>query len=176
MKQNTEKIRGMVRRVVAAVLLGVVMCGGVISMAQPVQAAACTGSSFLDCSNGDTLAGPDECGNEGVLGFRPWFKGLVVKSNGKCEVGRPVGGDSAMTVYIWTIILNVLIDIFSAAGFLAVGFIIYGGFFYIQSGGDPGKVAKGKKIIAAAVIGLIIVILASVISNTVITILQQALE
>ena len=176
MKQKTEKMSGAVRRVIAMVFLGVAMCGGVVSMAQPVWADACAGSGIIDCSNGETLAADDECGNAGILGFRPWYKGLVVRSNGKCEVGRPVGGDDAMTVYVWTIILNVLIDIFSAVGFLAVGFIVYGGFFYIQSGGDPGKVAKGKKIIMAAVIGLIIVILASVISNTVITILQQALK
>ena len=41
--------------------------------------------------------------------------------------------------------------------------IIYGGFRYITSGGDSGKVTGAKNTIIYAVIGLVIVVLAQVI-------------
>ena len=50
---------------------------------------------------------------------------------------------------------------------MAVGFIVYGGFLYITSQGDPGKALKGKKTLTSAVIGTMIAMLASIAVNTV---------
>ncbi|MFZ1484402.1 MAG: pilin [Candidatus Saccharimonadales bacterium] len=62
-----------------------------------------------------------------------------------------------------SIITNV-INIFSAVvGIAAVLMIIYGGFRYITSGGDSGKVSSAKNTIIYAVIGLVIVALAQFI-------------
>ena len=55
---------------------------------------------------------------------------------------------------------------------VATGFIIWGGYKYITSEGDPSKVMAGKKIITAAVIGLVLTISASVISDTIVNVIS----
>lgn len=45
-------------------------------------------------------------------------------------------------------------------GLIAVIMILYGGFMWMTAGGNEDKVATAKKIITAAVIGLIVVLLA----------------
>lgn len=50
-------------------------------------------------------------------------------------------------------------------GMIAVGFIVYGAIQYATAHGDPSKAARGKNSIIYAVIGLVIVLLAAVITN-----------
>ena len=60
-------------------------------------------------------------------------------------------------------------DIFNVAygmaAVVAVGFIVYGGIQYINSAGDSGKVARAKNTIVFAIAGLLVVLLASTITN-----------
>ena len=57
-----------------------------------------------------------------------------------------------------------IVSIFSIiVGVIAVIMIIYGGFRYITSGGDSGKVGNAKNSLIYAIIGLIIVALAQFI-------------
>ena len=102
------------------------------------------------------------------LGFRPWYKGLTEVVDGKCEVKSPKNGDDIATGFVLPIILNVLADLFVAAGYLVSAFIIMGGYNYMTAMGDPGKIAKAKKTISSAVIGLAIVIFANVIINLIV--------
>jgi len=53
-------------------------------------------------------------------------------------------------------------------GLIAVVAIIYGGFVYMTSGGDPGKVKQAKNTILYAIIGLTVSVLAFIIVSTVI--------
>lgn len=108
-----------------------------------------------------------ECG-KGFLGFSPWYKGVTTIVNGRCEVATPSSVDGGLTKFVITIVLNILADLSLAVGYLALGFIIYGGFLYIMAGGDPGKVAKGKKTLTAAVIGTAIAMLSTVILNLIV--------
>ena len=114
--------------------------------------------------------GVDTSCEKNLFGMRPWYAGLAVKVNGKCQVGTPAS-DSEIPTFTWMIILNVMSDIFVAVGYLALAFVIYGGYMYLLSGGDTGKVAKGKKTLTAALVGLVIVLLASVIVNFIIGVL-----
>lgn len=58
-------------------------------------------------------------------------------------------------------IIAQVINIFSIiVGVIAVIMIIYGGFRYITSGGDSGKVGDAKNTILYAIIGLVLVALA----------------
>lgn len=68
---------------------------------------------------------------------------------------------------IWIIASNIFVDITIAASYLVLGFIIYGGYLYIFSGGDTGKVASGKKTLTNAFIGLGITLLANVILSSI---------
>ncbi len=105
-----------------------------------------------------------------ILGLRPWYAGLEMDQN--CTIISPK--EDGLTVFVWKIVLNVLADVFLVAGYLAIGFVIYGGIMYIMSAGEPGKVARGKQILTSAAIGLIITILANVIVNIVIGVLGEA--
>ena len=108
-----------------------------------------------------------DCG-QGFLGFVPWYKGLTTEVNGRCEIATPDAANDGLTKFVITIILNILADLTLAVGYLALGFVIYGGFLYIMASGDPGKVAKGKKTLIAAVIGTAIAMSASVIMNLIV--------
>ena len=76
------------------------------------------------------------------------------------EVGIPTPGENSFrnglnTVYFW-------------AGVLAVIYIIVAGFRFVTSNGDSGQVAQARKGILGAVVGLVIVLSAFVITNYVI--------
>lgn len=112
------------------------------------------------------------------LGFRPWYKGLATRDdNNKCVIGKPATSNSGTTnwaPFVWVVVMNIIYDVSLVAGITATGFIIYGGLSYVMSEGDPNKAAKGKNIIQGAVIGLILTIFASVITNTIISVIISA--
>jgi hypothetical protein len=67
-------------------------------------------------------------------------------------------------------VIHTVINFFSLiVGVISVIMLIYGGFKYITSGGDSGKVTGAKNTIVYALIGLIIVALAQVIVRFVLT-------
>ncbi len=54
------------------------------------------------------------------------------------------------------------------AGVIAVIVIIIAGIMYVTSTGDSGKVAKAKNLLTYSIVGLVVVLLAFVITNFVI--------
>lgn len=50
----------------------------------------------------------------------------------------------------------------------AIGFIIYGGYLYITSSGEPGKIKKAKDVLLYATVGIVIVLVAFVVTQFVI--------
>lgn len=96
------------------------------------------------------------CEERTFLGMVPWDCGLGdIKSTSDIE-GAAV-----------QIAMNVLQDLTVLAAYLVLGFVIYGGYLYMASSGDAGKVASGKKTLTNAFIGLAIVMLSNVILNTI---------
>lgn len=63
------------------------------------------------------------------------------------------------------IVTKIVDTLFIVLGVVCVFVIIYGGFLMMTSAGDPGKVAKGKKAVIGAIIGLLIAISAGAIVN-----------
>lgn len=59
---------------------------------------------------------------------------------------------------IATIATNILSDITILSSYLILGFVIYGGYLYMFSSGDPVKASAGKKTLTHAFIGLAITI------------------
>ncbi len=57
-------------------------------------------------------------------------------------------------------VINIIQWALGFLGLIAVILILYGGFIWMTAGGNEDKVATAKKIITAAVIGLIIILLA----------------
>ena len=108
-----------------------------------------------------------DCGTH-FLGLPAWYDGLT---NDDCSIktikGDAGNGDEEVKAYVWTIVLNVMGIITGLIGYLAIGFVMWGGIQYMIAQGDPGKVAKGKKTITNAVIGLVISMTASILSGAI---------
>lgn len=97
----------------------------------------------------------DRANCEEFLGLTTWDCNVVISNQDSLVTG------------IWTIAANVAKDIAVIAAYLVLGYVIYGGYLYTMSSGDPNKVATGKKVLTQAFIGLAIVMLANIIVGTI---------
>lgn len=103
-----------------------------------------------------------KCKDQSILGFPAWFKGLNCDTvNGQVTVQM----DDVAS--IWVIVMNIVQWLIIAGGYVAVYFIIWGGFKYITSAGDPQKVEGAKNAITNAVIGFVIVLASVAIIKTI---------
>jgi len=136
-------MKNKIRNWMAALLFATSLGGATLAVATPETTyAACT---------------------DRLLTFPAWYKGLTT---GDCNIKSPkeAGG---LSKFIWTIVLNVIEMTLQIVGYLAVGFIIRGGFKYMTALGEAAEVAKAKKIIMDAVIGLVLSIMSVGIVNLV---------
>jgi hypothetical protein len=111
-----------------------------------------------------------------ILGIPPWYRGLTTKgSNGDCVIKSPndasVGGISN---FIWKIALNGIQIALTITAWIALFFILYGGFLFITGGGNASQIEKARKSIFDAVIGLIISMGAIAITNLIFGVLNGA--
>lgn len=104
------------------------------------------------------------CPGGNILTLKPWYSGLEMTSN--CSPKSPVG-EAAQKKFVWTIALNIVEDILQITGYIAVGFVIYGGFLFMTSGGSPERAAAGRKTITNALIGVVIALSAVLLVNLV---------
>jgi hypothetical protein len=82
--------------------------------------------------------------------------GLVSKILPPCVLKNTLD-DNCKDVTIFLILMFQIINyLFGIIGGVALLFFVYGGFVFILSEGSPDKVAKGKGIIVAAIMGIII--------------------
>lgn len=138
----------MIRTIILA--LGIFAFALVPSLALAPTAAAEELQKF-----GDEKSKELNCASS-FLGFPTWFDGLPRKP-GTCDIGlKEDAVQSDVSTFIFTIVLNVIEIALRLIGFVAVGFIIYGGFKYLTSAGSADRITSGRKIIQNAVIGLVI--------------------
>lgn len=110
------------------------------------------------------LAGVDSRCNTSswFLGFPTWYKNLDVtydSATQSCDVNFDIKQDvPKVLLAIFEIVLRV-------GGLVAVGFVIYGGFQYILSQGEPENLKGARSTIINALIGLAIAISAVAIVN-----------
>ena len=104
---------------------------------------------------------------EGVIGRGaepcPTFLGLT---SWDCGV-KEITDEDSLKAGIWGIVANVAADIAIVATYLILGYVIYGGYLYTFSSGDPNKIATAKKTLTQAFIGLAIVMSATLIMGTI---------
>lgn len=122
----------------------------------------------------EAALGGGNCGMKGFLGLRPWYYGLCTGNSENDTIQEPQGDTATedMKAFVWTIILNILVDLLVIVGYASMIFIIYGGYQFIMSQGDPGKTAAGKKTLTSAIVGMVISLSASVLVNTAMVILN----
>ena len=120
---------------------------------------------------------PGECERR-ILGIPTWFRGLAsVDGNGNCGIvspGQPLPDGSTLDLsgFIWRIALNLIEIALFIVGYIAVFFVIYGGFQFLTGGSKPEQIEKARKTILNAVIGLAISIGAVAITNLIFRILN----
>ena len=111
----------------------------------------------------------DETCERKILGIHPWFRGLAVRENGKCEVASPGqeidGKVLELPGFIWRIALNAIEIALSVVGYVSFFFILYGGFQFLTGGSNPGQIEKARKTLLNAIIGLVIALGAVAVVN-----------
>ncbi len=98
-----------------------------------------------------------KCKNEPSLlpGAKPWYSGLCKPGS---DDNHPTN-DIQLTTPAESagkITLNILNIILVLAGYVAVAYVMWGGFKYMTANGDSGSISSAKKIITNALIGLLI--------------------
>ena len=139
-------------------IISIFMCGAVTAAVFPV------GNTYADA----------DCSSKTILGLRPWYDGLTTTTSDKKSCVIQPQTDDTLPSFVWRIVLNVLADLSLIVGYAAIIFVIFGGYKYIMSTGDSGKVASAKLIITNALIGLVISVLATVIVNTIIAVVSNS--
>lgn len=95
------------------------------------------------------------CGKgAGGLPIPTWYK--YVPLDGNCEVPDDLGGK--LVVLVMMGIFDIILFI---AGFVAVVMVIWGGYKFLVSTGEPQKIAAARTTIINALVGLAITIIAS---------------
>lgn len=85
--------------------------------------------------------------NERLFTFPTWYNGLT-DNDINCNIVIDELND------FWQIVTNLLEIGFQLVAYFALGYIIWGGFKYIKSEGNPNKVGEAKTTILYAIIGL----------------------
>jgi len=118
--------------------------------------------------NNDASQCPSAACNHDFFGLKPWYAYLQLKPAPDCSpiinlAGDPNNPDPNRFNAIWLIGLAVFEDILRIAGIVAVAFIIFGGYRYISSQGEPDNTKAALATIINAVIGLAITIIGAAV-------------
>ena len=103
-----------------------------------------------------TLRDCAKTSDAGVLGFPTWYKYLKPQLvDGTCVPRITSINDT------WLILAAVIEIMLRVAAIAAVVLVIYGGFLYMTSQGEPDKTSRARSTLVNAVIGLAIAVLAA---------------
>lgn len=86
--------------------------------------------------------------NQRLFTFPYWYKGLAITVDNQCEIIINNIND------FWQIVINILEIGIQLVAYFALGYVIWGGFKYIKSEGNPNKVGEAKTTILYALIGM----------------------
>ena len=109
------------------------------------------GGALLTSAIPQSVSAAETCPRS-FLGFPAWYDGVADKN---CNISV-AGTKDGLSVFIWTIVMNIIEIILVALGYVATAFILYGGFLFLTSNGKPDKAALARRTILDAVIGLVI--------------------
>ena len=87
-------------------------------------------------------------------------------------VGGSIGADATSNT-LPELIGNVIQVLLSVLGIIFVVLVVYAGFLYLTSMGDPDKVKKAKNLLTQSIIGLVIIVAAYAVAAFVIDALTQ---
>jgi hypothetical protein len=121
---------------------------GVLGVAVPVPAHAAVqpATTFGACSGGVAA----------FLALKPW-DACLTKVNGTPQITKLTD--------VWLIALPLLEDAIKVAGYVAAGFVLWGGIKYLKSQGDPGQLNEARQIIYNALFGLVLAMISVAMVN-----------
>lgn len=125
--------------------------------------------SFMAATVMPTPVFADACDDKGrILTLKPWYYGLKKESPpSDCSIVSPGADEAERNTMLYQIAFNIVEDLLHVVGYAAVGFIMYGGFVFMTSGGAPERAAAGRKTAMNAAIGLVIAIASVALVNLV---------
>lgn len=99
------------------------------------------------------------CPGGSFLGFPTWYEYLpgTINSSGLCSPQITSLND------IWLIVAAIIEIMLRVAAIVAVIFVVYGGFSYVTSQGEPDKTGSAKNMLTNALVGLAIAVMAAAI-------------
>lgn len=97
-----------------------------------------------------------------LLGIPPWYRGVTTGPD--CLIQNPVGNEE-LGAFITKIALNIVEIMMVITAYIALFFILYGGFLFIANNGSSETVQKGSRTVLNAIIGLAISLGAVAILN-----------
>lgn len=105
---------------------------------------------------------PCSFGNSSFFGFPRWYEYMQGREDalGKCMPYIDPAKGFAGLLPIGVAVLDILLRL---AGLIAVAFIVYAGFQYITSQGEPEQTTKAKDGLINAVVGLVIVVISTAV-------------
>lgn len=97
------------------------------------------------------------CDKQGITLLPAWYKYIERSqdSTGRCDLNFAFPDD------IGLILLAVVEILLRIGALVAVAYVIYGGFMYMTSQGEPDKAKNAQQTITNAIIGLVIAIIAT---------------
>ena len=134
----------MIKRFLASFVVAV---GLLVASPVAVLAASGGGPNSAECQNGVA----------DFLFLKSWDACLEHDANGVPQI--------TSLNKIWVIVLTLLEDGFKAGGYVAAGFLIWGGIKYLKSQGDPGQLTEARQVIYNALFGLLLLLISVAIVN-----------
>ena len=119
-------------------------------------------SQHLECLPLGETAGTD---------LKAWFEwAFTVRDPKKLEFG---GAERLDGGFLSTLVTKIISYIFPVAGFIALIFIIYGGYMWMASTGNPEGVKKAQGTLTWSVIGLIMIMVVYALINVILKFLYK---
>ncbi len=131
---------------IVGAFIAVGLIGGAVAATVPLESANAACGSFLT--------------------FPAWYDGLT---DGGCNIISPqkTTDETGINLFVWRIALNVIEIVLQVIGYIAVFYIIYGGFIYMTSNGSPDRATAGIHTIVNASVGLVLGVSAIAVKNLV---------
>jgi hypothetical protein len=147
----------------------------ILSIVSLVFLGPLTNIAAIDCNVEAARAKSD------FLSFPTWYRGLPLEhpkipDNGsfvvddtRCTVGDSTFKGKKPHIPIITIALNIIDIALRIVGIVAVGFVIWGGFQYIISRGEPERAKSGLVTIRNALVGMVIAMVAAMVVSFIVS-------
>lgn len=109
---------------------------------------------------GNNSGGDCTTNDSNFLGFPTWYRGLPCEETNGVTSIKIAAGDNIGNIAL-KIGLNVVDIMLRVLALVALGFIIYSGYRYMTTSDDTDRIARAKRSLSYAIVGLIVGLMAA---------------